>query len=148
MPILNYTTEVTLDKCITKIQHTLCKRKAQAIMFEFDNVGIPSAISFRIQTQFGMITYRMPANVDKVQSVLKQQRVAKRFTERAHAARVAWKIILNWLEAQCAFIETEMVTIDQVFLSYAQDQKTGQTVYERLTGEKFVGLALPAPTPQ
>lgn len=144
MPILNYATELTVDKIVTKIQQTLNKRGVSAIMFEFDR-GMPSAISFRIQTHFGVMSYRMPANIDKVMAVLQKQKVQRRFSQREHAARVAWRIILNWLEAQCAFIETEMVGVDQVFLPYAQDS-AGKTVYERLTDEKFTGLALPAPS--
>jgi len=32
--------------------------------------------------------------------------------------RVGWRIIRQWLEAQLAIVETQMVTIEQVFLPY------------------------------
>lgn len=145
MPILNYSTEVDVNKTISEIQQCLAKRRVQAMMQEYDAEGAPTALSFRIMTPFGMMSYRLPANVDKVLAVLKRQKgVPWRLQTKSQAARVAWRIVKVWIEAQCAFIESEMVTIDQVFLPYAQDQ-TGQTLYERLTGEKFNGLALPAP---
>lgn len=148
MPILNYTTSVDVNKTMGEIQQCLAKRKVAAMMQEYDAAGVPSALSFRIQTPFGLMSYRLPANVDKVLAVLKKQRgVPWKLQTKEQAARVAWRIVKTWVEAQCAFIESEMVTIDQVFLPYAQDA-TGQTVYEKLTGERFNGLALPAPTEQ
>src|SRR5438067_7715783 len=38
---------------------------------------------------------------------------------KAHAIRVAWRIIHTWVKAQLALVEINMVTIPQVFLSYA-----------------------------
>ncbi len=145
MPILNYTTSVDVNKTMAEIQTCLAKRKVQAMMTEYDGFGAPSALSFRVTTPFGMMSYRLPANVDKVLKVLERQKgVPYRLATKDQAARVAWRIVKVWIEAQCAFIESEMVTLDQVFLPYAQDS-TGQTVYEKLTGERFNGLALPSP---
>ncbi len=147
MPILNYTTAVDVQKTLGEIQQCLAKRRVQAMLQEYDEHGNPTALSFKVMTPFGLMTYRLPANVDKVLKVLERQKgVPYRLATKAQAARVAWRIVKVWIEAQCAFIESEMVTLDQVFLPYAQDNQ-GQTVYERLTGEKFIGLALPAPTP-
>lgn len=145
MPILNYTTAVDVQKTIGEIYNCLARCKVQALMQENDPNGVPSALSFRVMTPFGLMTYRLPANVDKVLAVLQKQKgVPYKLQTKAQAARVAWRIVKVWIEAQCAFIESEMVSIDQVFLPYAQGPD-GKTVYEKLTGEKFVGLALPAP---
>lgn len=146
MPILNYTTSVDVQKTLGEIQMCLAKRKVQALMQEYDDNGNPSALSFRVMTPFGLMTYQLPANVKQVYEVLRRQKgVPARLITMEQAARVAWRIVKVWIEAQCAFIESGLVTIDQVFLPYAQDS-SGQTVYERLTGERFIGLALPAPT--
>lgn len=59
--------------------------------------------------------------------------------ETAQAARVGWRILKDWIEAQLALIETGMVTIEQVFLPYVQNDK-GQTLYEAIADKKFAGL--------
>jgi hypothetical protein len=42
---------------------------------------------------------------------------------------VAWRITKDWVEAQLAIIESQMVTTAQVFLPYAVTSN-GQTLYE------------------
>lgn len=60
------------------------------------------------------------------------------------AARVGWRIIKDWIEAQLALVQTQMVTLDQVFLPYARTN-TGETVYQRYIGAGMAGLAIEAP---
>lgn len=147
MPILNYTTSVEVLKTMGEIQFALAKQKVSAMMTEYDPDGAPAALSFRIVTPFGLMSYRLPANVDKVLAVLKKQKgVPWRLQNKAQASRVAWRIVKTWIEAQCAFIESEMVSIDQVFLPYAQNAE-GKTVYETLVESRFSGLALTNGTP-
>ena len=45
---------------------------------------------------------------------------------KAHAIRVAWRIIHTWVKAQLALVDINMATIPQVFLPYAimQDGRT------------------------
>lgn len=45
------------------------------------------------------------------------------------AERVAWRIVKDWLGAQLAILETEMVPVQQVFLPYFVNRQ-GQTLYE------------------
>lgn len=45
------------------------------------------------------------------------------------AERVAWRILRDWVMAQMAILETEMVAIDQIMLPYMVDDQ-GHTVYE------------------
>jgi hypothetical protein len=145
MPILNYTTTIDVNKTISEINMCLAKRKVSAMMQEYDEHGMPAALSFRINTPFGLMSYRLPANVNNVLAVLRKQKgVPSRLQTKEQATRVAWRIVKDWIEAQCAFIESEMVTLDQVFLPYAQGDD-GKTLYEKLSGERFIGLALPAP---
>jgi hypothetical protein len=55
---------------------------------------------------------------------------------------VAWRIVKDWLEVQLAMVQAGLVKFEQVFLPYAQDPKTGQTVYEQLKEKQFSSLAL------
>lgn len=45
------------------------------------------------------------------------------------AARVAWRIAKDWLEAQAALIDAEMALLDEVMLPYMLGDR-GQTVYD------------------
>jgi hypothetical protein len=147
--LLNYTTSISGEKTVSEIQAKLAQAGARQVLHEYDPLGNVSALSFRIQTQFGEIAFQLPANISAVEATLKKQarsgKIPRRFeNDPAQAARVAWRILKDWVEAQLALIETGMVTVEQVFLPYAQNA-IGQTVYESLLEKRFTGLALPAP---
>lgn len=145
--LLNYSTTVSADRTVGEIMGKLAKAGARQILQDFDENGNPSAISFRIDTKFGQMTFRLPANIREVQATLERQKVRSYRTPQAQrteqAARVGWRILKDWIEAQLALLETGMVTVEQVFLAYAQNA-TGQTIYEALIEKKFTGLALPS----
>lgn len=44
------------------------------------------------------------------------------------AARVAWRIAKDWLEAQAALIDAQLASLDEVMLPYMVDA-AGQTMY-------------------
>ena len=50
-------------------------------------------------------------------------------TDDAQAERVAWRILRDWVLSQMAILETEMVAMDQIMLTYMVDDH-GRTVYE------------------
>lgn len=145
MGILNYTTQIAASKTVSEIQSLLCKAKASAVLTEYDDEGVLNAISFRITKSQGLMSFRLPANIESVWKVLARDRsIPARLRTRDQAARVAWRIVKDWLAAQLAFIESQQAEFEQVFLPYAQNEQ-GQTVYERYLETKFKGLALPAP---
>lgn len=145
MSILNYTTQISVEKTVTEIQRLLSSAKAQAVLTEYEPDGVLAAVSFRIATPYGMMSFRLPANVDKIFVVVQREKKLPKWNRtREQAARVAWRIIKDWLEAQLALIRAEMVTLEQVFLPYAQNN-AGVTLYEALRDGHFNGLALPAP---
>jgi len=130
MPIKNYSTTVNVGRTAGKIQQMLVKAGAKAILNEFGDDGVLESISFRIETPQGQVGYRLPANVDGVQACLVKQKVTPRFRERDHACKVAWRIVEDWIAAQLAIIESEMVTAGEVFLPYMIEKTSGKTVYE------------------
>lgn len=149
MGLLNYTTSISAQKTVGEIQSKLAKAGAHQILHEYDGFGNVSALSFRINTKFGNMAFRLPANISAVEKILGTQyrsgKISRKYIEVEQATRVGWRILKDWVEAQLALIETGMVTVEQVFLPYAQDE-TGQTYYEFLVSKKFKGLALPAPS--
>lgn len=140
MPILNYRTEIPAEKTVGEIQKKLAKAGAQAVLSEYDNEGILTSLSFRLMTAHGPIFFRLPAKIQGVQKALERDpKVAGKLRSRAHAARVAWRICKDWIEAQLAIVEAEMADMVEVFLPYAQTE-SGETVYEQLQGRGFKAL--------
>jgi len=131
MPIKNYTTQIKAGKTAMEIQDILRCGRARSVLMEYDQEGVLCSLSFTVETPRGAIAFRLPASIDNTLAVLRRQRVPSRLQTREQAARVAWRIIKDWVAAQLALVETEMVSLDQVFLPYAL--VNGQeTVYDRL----------------
>lgn len=126
MPLLNYTTKVSVTKSVQDIQKSLVKAGASSIMQDFDEKGQIVGISFRIMLQGQPINFILPSDWKSVQQVLKNDRV--RYDEE-HARRVAWRITKDWVEAQLALLATKSVTLPQVFLPYAV-RHDGKTLYQ------------------
>ena len=126
MPLLNYTTKVDVYTTLGAIQGQLVKHGAKKIMQDYDDHGRIAALTFLIDTPAGMRGIRLPANVDKVHAVLHRQKVK---CDREQAERVAWRIVKDWVEAQMAILESEMVQMDEIFLPYMVNNN-GQTLFE------------------
>lgn len=137
MPLKNYTTGVSSIKSIGQIQGNLVAHGASAIMINYGVDKEPESLSFIIPTLQGEISFRLPANIVSVQKVLQEQRVRK-VVEKDQASRVAWRIIKDWVDAQIAIVETEMVTLEQAFLSYMLVQGGRQTLYESMVESHFL----------
>ena len=126
MPLLNYTTKVDIYTTLGAIQGQLVKHGAKKIMQDYDDNGKIAALSFLIETLVGERGIRLPANVDAVYEVLRRQKVK---CDRDQAERVAWRIVKDWVEAQMAILESEMVQMDEIFLPYMING-SGQTLFE------------------
>lgn len=126
MPLLNYTTKVDVYTTLGAIQGQLVKHGAKKIMQDYDDDGHITALAFMVDTPAGPRGIRLPANVDAVHAVLIRQKVK---CDREQAERVAWRIVKDWVEAQMAILESEMVQMDEIFLPYMLNN-TGQTVFE------------------
>jgi hypothetical protein len=142
MPIANYTTTVTALKSIGEVQGILVGHGAKHILIDYEN-SEPVGLAFMIATPYGDAGFRLPANIEKVQAVLLKQLASstrrqwdtqyqqeKKAKIKEQAGRVAWRILKDWVRAQMAIVETEMVTIDQIFLPYMQTGQDGKTLYQ------------------
>lgn len=133
MPLLNYTTKVDVYTTIGAIQGQLVKHGAKKIMQEYDDAGRITALSFQIDTPNGMRGIKLPSNAEAVRHVLVRQKVK---CDVVQAERVAWRIIKDWVEAQMAILESEMVQMDEIFLPYMLNSK-GQTVFEAYQSQQL-----------
>ena len=134
MPLLNYTTKVDVYTTLGAIQGQLVKHGAKKIVQDYDADGHIIALSFMIGTPLGPRGVRLPANVDAVHKVLARQKVK---CDRDQAERVAWRIVKDWVEAQMAILESEMVQMDEIFLPYMLNS-AGQTVYQAYSGNPLM----------
>lgn len=130
--LLNYTTTIDTERTISEILGLLVKAGARQISTDYD-AGQPVAVAFTIDTPYGLRGYLLPANIPAVEATLRKQynagKIERRYTSPEHAARVGWRIVRDWLEAQLAIIETQMVSLDQIMLPYMRG-KDGRTLYE------------------
>jgi len=127
-PIANYSTTVTARKSIGEIQGMLVAHGAKCILTDYDE-GKPVGLAFIVATPYGEVPFRLPANIDRVQAVLNKQRVRTEVSVEL-ASRVAWRILKDWIRAQMAILDTEMVSVDQIFLPYMEAGEKGKTLYE------------------
>ena len=133
MPILNYTTKVNVYRTISEIEATLAEHGATMILKQYGNDKKIAALSFTLETPVGQQPIRLPANVDAVKKVLERQKVK---ADNDQAERVAWRILKDWVEAQMAILEAEMVTMDEIFMPYMLID--GQrTLYEAYRTERL-----------
>ena len=140
MPILNYTTKIDAAKTAGEVQALLAKAGANGVAMTYEG-GEPTGLAFTAMTPFGLREFTLPTNWQSVQSVLRRQKVQPAYCTPEHAKRVAWRIVKDWVEAQLAIIQTEMVTIDQVMLPYMRNGDDGATVFEQYQERQQLLLA-------
>lgn len=137
MPLLNYTTTIEASKTASQIEDILVKHGARQILKEYDNdTGKLTALSFIVPTPYGNVPIRLPIDSEAVKKVLSRQRVRGRIDD-AQCVRIAWRIIKDWVEAQMALLETEMVKLEQIFLPYVI-LKDDKTIYQLYAERKLI----------
>jgi hypothetical protein len=78
MPLLNYTTSIAPEKTVSEIQAKLARAGAFQILHEYERTTRELiGLSFRISTEFGDLTFELPARIDAVEALLKKQRRAR-----------------------------------------------------------------------
>ncbi len=127
----------------------LRKHGADKIAKEYESHRVKS-VYFQITTPAGSMPFTLPVNVDAVYQLLIQKKQAQRrysysmpkdveIAVHDQAERTAWRIIAWWLKSQLALIQTQMVTVTEVFLPYMLVSK-GQTLYQKLEAGEFTAL--------
>lgn len=131
MPLLNYTTTIAADKTAGEVARMLAAAGARQVLTDYSQAGTITGLSFAVDGPLGRRTYTLPVDPAAVLLILERdRRVPRSQTNIAQAERVAWRIIKDWVEAQLAIVETQMVRLDQVMLPYMHAGDDGRTVYE------------------
>jgi len=143
--IKNFSTTIAVEKTIAEIEKMLSKYGATKIMKEYDVDGNPAILVFAIMTDHGEMPVRLPINIEKILDVFKLQvssgKLPRRFWgtdwAREQAARVSWRIIKDWLDAQLTLLHIEMVKVEEIFLPYIYNDRLQMTVFEMIEQNKF-----------
>jgi hypothetical protein len=133
----------TSTRVFDDIQQTLRDHKARSCTLDYDGKSKVSGISFVLDIQGRLLQFRLPARYENVEKLFVRQK-RRKLTEAEidQAYRTAWANIRDWLAAQMALIETEMVSMEEVFLPYLLDDQSKMTYFEALQARQF---ALPSP---
>lgn len=141
MALLNYTTSIAAAKTVAQVQDNLVRHGAKAILSEFNDNGSIKSLSFKVETPHGDLGFRLPIKPESVLAILVRQsenrQIRPAFATHEQAVKVAWRILKDWIEAQMAILETEMVTIEQVFLPYLVIGND-HTLYESMVDRHFL----------
>jgi len=136
MAIANYTTSVSAIKTVGEIQGMLVGHGARSILINYADNGVVESLSFIVKTPYGDMPIRLPTDAKAVLRVMEEQGVPRRYLTDEQAVKVAWRIVKDWVRAQMAILETEMVKMEQIFLPYMMTTDT-QTLYEAMVDKKF-----------
>jgi hypothetical protein len=131
MPIKNYTTIVPANRSITEIQDTIVKHGATGMLYKYEQgTGRIEALQFLLRIKNQDVAFSLPVHWRRFQRVLELQQV-RRYDDEEYVYRVAWRNIRDWVMAQLALYETEIVEMPLVFFPFATDAK-GQRLYEHV----------------
>jgi len=132
---LNYTTSVPVDRTLLQIQKMLVSHGAQSIIINYEDL-VPASMSFMIDTENGRMPFQLPANISAVARIMEEKHLPG-YKKPGQPARVAWRVIKDWVEAQLAIIEAGMAPVEQVFLPYLlTDGK--RTLFEVMSEKGFL----------
>lgn len=133
MPIMNYTTDVSVSKTMGEIQSALARRGVTRISTLYDDDGVAAGLAFTMRTDYGPRDFELPVRTEGVLAAMRSDaKVPKAKANPEQAARVAWRIAKDWLEAQSALIDARLATLDEVMMPYmvaSYDGERAVTMY-------------------
>lgn len=137
MAILNYTTKIDPNQTIGEIQRMLSRYEVSAMMTQYEGRNV-SAVAFELVIEGKKIQFKLPCNWRAVHEIFKNNPTAQKNmrlkggTLEDQAIRTAWRVIKDWIEAQLALVEINMVTLPQIFLPY-MIVRGGKTLAEKMS---------------
>lgn len=133
----NHASRSPLPNIFAAIEKTLVQHGAKNISRDYGAEGRIVAISFIVATKKGDLGIKLPARFDQVERIFQQQNLRY---QPDQPYRTAWATIRDWVDAQMALIDWEMVKAEEVFLPYAI-HRTGKTFFEVM---EETGFQLPS----
>jgi hypothetical protein len=137
-------TSVPAEKSAAEIEALLQRHGAAKMGKEYANGRITS-MYFEMATPEGSFPFRMPVKVDAVYTIFTRNRVLSQSQQARYeqAERTAWRIAREWVKGQLDMIQTQMVTLTEVFFPYMLIEN-GQTAFEVFRDGGLSALMPPA----
>jgi hypothetical protein len=145
MAIKNYTSDKPLEKIFAELQQALAAHGAKQIAYDYGDDGKVHGVEFAVTVHDRRIRVKLPARVEQAQAVLERQyksgviksHIGTKVYSYEQGYRVAWRNILDWVQAQMALLEIGMAKMEEIFLPYMLDRK-GRTFFERMEQRGFL----------
>ena len=134
--ILNYSTTISAEKTLMEIQKCLVTHGAKKIVVDYDISQNPCAVTFAMDINGILTPYSLPINAKPILSILNDSKIPTKLKTNDQAMRVGLRIILSWVKAQMAIVETNMVDIGEVFFPYLV-LNNGETTYQFLKKDNY-----------
>lgn len=107
----------------------LARRGVTRISSLFDDDGKPAGIGFTMKTEYGIHDFELPVRVEGVLHAMEADRsIPRSKCNPEQAAKVAWRIAQDWLEAQAALIDAGLARLDEVMFPYMIGYSQGEPV--------------------
>ena len=117
--VRNYSTTISAAKTVGEIQALLAANGASRIMTEYDAGADPTAVSFILTIGNLEHAFRLPIDpASTLERLKKDPRVNWKRKTSEHAAKVSWRNVKMWVEAQLEFVKDGQVSLAQVMLPY------------------------------
>ncbi len=143
--IKNLTSDVPVSRSIGKIFDRLVQCGATNITQTIEDKSI-TGITFTLEVKGKTVLFKLPSNSDKVRDILVNEIKLKKNhpqyentvrTREEQARKTAWKILVDWIEAQLSLITLEQAKPEQVFLPYLYDAKRDITLFQMIDDNNF-----------
>lgn len=126
------TTKVSVSKTCAEIEDVLVKHGAREVWKRYDKTREVDAVQFFIHINGNPVYFKLPFRWQEIQRLAGAGKTGSRRTaDEPQARRVAARLVLRWVQAQFALIETGMVKMEEVFLPYITGPD-GRTYFEAL----------------
>lgn len=130
---LNYTTTIDPQKTALECVTMLMQFGAKNVGVSVGEDKVADGLDFVILLPWGVTRqYSVSANIAGTEKALlkayREGRIARPYTRREQAARVAWRVLRDWLEVNLALIEAGVVELERVMLPYMKVDD-GKDVY-------------------
>ena len=143
MSLKNYSTTIAPERTIAEIEVNLSLHGATDIHKQYKD-GNVIALTFGVQTEQGVLPFRLPVKPEAVRQILMEEKPKgiskKTASDITHARRVTWRILKDWIDAQIALIEVNMVKVEEVFMPYLIAPRTNKTLFQVFEQEGFKRL--------
>jgi hypothetical protein len=140
--IVAYTTTIDPMKTATECIALLASKGATDIGLTSDGQGTPTGLLFVIATRWGRRQFTVPVDLPRTEKTLqaaaRRGKIPPRYATADQSRRVAWRVVLHWLEAQLSLVEIGAQDLEDAMIAYV-NVAPGQTLAQYY-GEQQLAL--------